>query len=315
MRCMSSSMNHEQRTASADKTSEDQGQVENHSAEDIQAYGTDEELVNLVDAKRQRIKFPPATEKHMWESLESRIIHKLDKLIGKSTLSHKLDTFGDIIYQTSLEMFGPKPEKTKEPPKKNRRQREMETLRKRKKNLKRQMKTATEEQKDGLKSIWRDLQARHTALSRAESARKKRSLKKKKQEQFFQDPFGFARKLFEQPKSGSLVVEKNELESHLRKTYSDTDRLTPLSDIDGPSQPGEEFNCDPPSLTEVTTVVHKARAKSAPGPNGVPYLLYKRYPKVLGWLHKMLKSAWDNLMIGDQWMVAEGVYISKEQNS
>ena len=167
MRCMSSSMNHEQRTASADKTSEDQGQVENHSAEDIQAYGTDEELVNLVDAKRQRIKFPPATEKHMWESLESRIIHKLDKLIGKSTLSHKLDTFGDIIYQTSLEMFGPKPEKTKEPPKKNRRQREMETLRKRKKNLKRQMKTATEEQKDGLKSIWRDLQARHTAAEQS----------------------------------------------------------------------------------------------------------------------------------------------------
>ena len=113
-------------------------------------------------------------------------------------------------------------------------------------------------------------------------------------------------------------MEKNELESHLRKTYSDPDRLTPLSDIDGlvwPSQPSEELNCDPPSLTEVTAVVHKARAKSAPGPNGVPYLLYKRCPKVLGWLHKMLKSAWNNLVISDQWMVAEGVYIPKEQNS
>ena len=311
-------MIHEQRPASADKTSEDQGQVENHSAEDIQAYGTDEELINLVDAKRQRIKFPPANEKELWEALECRIIHKLDKLIGKSTLSHKLDTFGDIVYQTSLEMFGPKTQKAKEPPRKNRRQREMEALRKRKKNLKRQMKTATTEEQIGLKSIWRDLQARHTALSRAESARKKRSLKKKKLDQFFQDPFNFARKLFEQPKSGSLVTEKNVLEDHLRKTYSDPERQTPLPDISGlvwPSEPGEKFNCEPPSLKEVAAVIRKARNKSAPGPNGVPYLLYKRCPKVLTWLHKILKSAWKNLKISDQWTIAEGVYIPKEQNS
>ena len=52
-------------------------------------------------------------------------------------------------------------------------------------------------------------------------ARKRRSQKKKNQERFYKDPFQFARQLFQQPRSGSLSVQKEQLETHLRKTYSD----------------------------------------------------------------------------------------------
>ena len=62
-------------------------------------------------------------------------------------------------------------------------------------------------------------------------------------------------------------------------------------------------------------MVKKARAKSSPGPNGIPYLLYKKCPKVLMWLHQLIKSAWRNSKISNQWMTADGVYIPKEQNS
>ncbi|GFO00758.1 polyprotein [Plakobranchus ocellatus] len=71
----------------------------------------------------------------------------------------------------------------------------------------------------------------------------------------------------------------------------------------------------PPSLQEVIAVVNKARAKSAPGPNGVPYQLYKRCPNVLKKLHKILRSAWKNIKISKEWMTAEGVYIPKEKDS
>ncbi|GFO14034.1 polyprotein [Plakobranchus ocellatus] len=66
---------------------------------------------------------------------------------------------------------------------------------------------------------------------------------------------------------------------------------------------------------KVNSVVKKARVKSSPRPNEVLYLLYKRCPNVLRWLHTMLRSAWNNLKISDQWMTAEGVYIPKEKNS
>ena len=117
--------------------------------------------------------------KEQWEALGSKIVLQLDKLIGKITLENKLTSFGDIIYQTCLNIFGAKQHQAKREPKKSRRQREMETLRKQKKNLRKQMKSATEEEKNGLKELWRGLKARHSALSRAESARKKRSKKKR----------------------------------------------------------------------------------------------------------------------------------------
>ena len=134
----------------------------------------DEEFRQLINAKCQKINFPPASAKEQWEALDSKIVLQLDKLIRKSTLEHKLTTFGDIIYQTCLNTFGAKQHQAKREPKKTRRQREMKTQRKQKKNLRKQMKSATEEEKNGLQELWRGLKARHSALSRAESTRKRK---------------------------------------------------------------------------------------------------------------------------------------------
>ncbi|GFR59431.1 reverse transcriptase [Elysia marginata] len=55
-----------QRTALADKTSENQSRVQNHSATEIQAEDKDEELRQLTNAKRQGINFPAATAEKQW---------------------------------------------------------------------------------------------------------------------------------------------------------------------------------------------------------------------------------------------------------
>ncbi|GFN92758.1 reverse transcriptase [Plakobranchus ocellatus] len=292
------------------------GQVQNHSAKEIQAENRDDILRHPSD-KRHKINFPPTSSGKQWEDLDSKIVLKIDSLLGKSTLEHKLATFGDIVYQICLDTFGAKQHQTKCPPQRSRRQLEMDTLRKQKKKLKKQIRAASSEETNGLLVIWRQLKARHLALRRAESARKKRSQKRKNQERFIRDPFQFARQLFQQPKSGTLTVEREELETHLKKTYSDPTREIPLEETTGhvwPAAPGIKFDNKPPSLQEVIAVVNKARAKSAPGPNGVPYLLYKRYPNVLKKLYKILRSAWKNIKISKEWMAAE-VCISKEQDS
>ncbi|GFR65403.1 reverse transcriptase [Elysia marginata] len=315
MGCLNKSFQ-QQRTALADNTSENQSRAQNYSAKEIQAE--DQELRQLINAKRQKINFPATIAVEQWEDLDSKIVLKLDSLIGDSTLEHKLATFGDIVYQSSLETFGAKQYQSKGPPKRSRRQCEMDKLRKQKRNLKKQMKAANSEEKKGLQEIWQHLKAKHSALSRAESARKKRNQKRKNQERFLRDPFQFVRRLFQQPKSGTLAVSREDLEAHLKETYSDTNRELPLEETAGliwPAAPGIKFNNKPPNLQEVVAVVNKARAKSAPGPNGVPYLLYKRCPNVLKRLHKILRSAWNNIKVSKEWMTAEGVYISKEQNS
>ena len=314
---METRLSDQQRSASADKTLEDQGQDANHSAADIQAFTSDEEFVQALDAKREKLNLPPSNARDEWEQLDRKLVQKLDALIGKSTLDHKLATYGDIIYATCRDILGVQQPKEKKLPQKSRRKRMMEKLRLQKKNLRKQMKTATEAEKQGLQDLWQDLKARHSALSKAESARKKKSKRKKTQDRFFHGPFQFARTLFEQPKSGTLAADKDILEQHLWNTYSDQQNRTPLS-IPGlvkPGRPTSPFSDKPPTFEEVERVVKKARAKSSPGPNGIPYLLYKKCPKVLGWLHRMLRSAWRNKKISTHWMTADGVYIPKEQNS
>ncbi|GFO33352.1 polyprotein [Plakobranchus ocellatus] len=102
----------------------------------------------------------------------------------------------------------------------------MHSLLKQKRKLKKQIRAASSEEANGLLVIWRQLKARHSALSRAESARKKRSRKRKNQERFIRDPFQFARQLFQQPKSGTLTVDREELETHLKKTFRSHSRDT-----------------------------------------------------------------------------------------
>ena len=135
---------------------------------------------------------------------------------------------------------------------------------------------------------------------------------------FFSDPYRYGRSLLDPPKSGELSVEQDKLEEHLLKTYSDALRHESLQervDIPAVPLPTSPFCLASPSLEEVRGVVRKARNRSAPGPNGVPYLLYKRCPKTLYLLHSLIQRAWSSATVDDEWKKAEGVYIPKEKDS
>ncbi|GFN80458.1 reverse transcriptase [Plakobranchus ocellatus] len=73
MKCLNNSKGQQQGSAQADKTLENQGQVENHSAEEIHASDPDEEFRRLFNAKSQKIQFPPASAVEQWEELDSNI--------------------------------------------------------------------------------------------------------------------------------------------------------------------------------------------------------------------------------------------------
>ena len=74
------------------------------------------------------------------------------------------------------------------------------------------------------------------------------------------------------------------------------------------------FDMSELQLKEVREVIRKARASSAPGLSGTLYKVYKNCPKLLLRLWKILQVFWRR-RIPDQWRVAEGVWIPKEENS
>ena len=82
-----------------------------------------------------------------------------------------------------------------------------------------------------------------------------------------------------------------------------------------PTKPGVEFDLSEPKLAEVEKFISKVRAASAPGPNGVPYKVYKKCGELRKSLWRLLKVVWRQDVVPLFWSEAECVYIPKEENS
>ena len=68
-----------------------------------------------------------------------------------------------------------------------------------------------------------------------------------------------------------------------------------------------------PSWKEVKQVVMKARSSSAPGPNGIPYKVYKKCPLLLKRLWSLLRVVWKkgsarHILSGCQTALSQGRY-------
>lgn len=62
-------------------------------------------------------------------------------------------------------------------------------------------------------------------------------------------------------------------------------------------------------------VIKTARSASDPGPSGVPYSIYKRCPKLLHQLWKILRVMWGMGELDNWWRYAEGIWIPKDENA
>ena len=155
-------------------------------------------------------------------------------------------------------------------------------------------------------------------ISRAENQRKHRKKKRQARRAFYSNPYAFAKKLFVESKSGKLDVPKEELENHLKMTYSDDVNgipIPPLRDLPKPQDPTVMFDDSRIKLKEVRDFVHKARAGSAPGLNRISYKLYKNCQRVLRKLTILLQQAWKKAIVPQEWCLADGIWIPKEMQS
>jgi hypothetical protein len=79
------------------------------------------------------------------------------------------------------------------------------------------------------------------------------------------------------------VPQRRQVEDYLRNVHSDEKRDEDLGECRGlwqPEEPTVDFDMAELRWKEVDNVIKKARAASAPGPNGIPYCVYKNCPKL-----------------------------------
>ena len=272
------------------QSAEENSPVENHSASSHQA----EEDKAEDTGRLARIKWPPLSDKKAWEEMDEDL-SKVLELSLKGDIKKKLQAMGRITYSYGNDRFGLVEAKERPPKGKGRREEKINKLKVQIRELKKNWKrTLDPDEKLGLSQLRDDLRSQVAVLSKAERRRKIRQNRRRKRTAFYENPHKFTKKLFEENKSGVLDVPQEELENHLKRTYTDNqmnEELEPIRAVEQPPAPSCQFDIADLRLKEVRDFVKKARSGSAPGPNGIPYKVYKACPKVLRVLWNLLKVA------------------------
>ena len=141
-------------------------------------------------------------------------------------------------------------------------------------------------EQNGFRALLKVLNEEISKLKRAEARRRKQADKRRALNAFKKNPFGTIKKILCPTPVGELKCTKEELDAHLEKTYGDPCRGVPLGNLEGlpdrKSSPAVPFMMSNITRREHDAVIRKARSKSAPGNNGISYLVYKRVPWSLG---------------------------------
>ena len=298
------------------KTSVGNSPEDNHSGATDTA-NTDADFEDC-EAKLPKILWPNASEKTEYQRFEDSVMTKVQK---KGNPKDRLKSLSKAIYETGKEMFGTKEgtmREMTEPKPKHRRSKQLEVIRNEKKNLRRRWRDAREEEKAGLKQLYEDVKKRHRRLKRNQRRAERRRERKRCYKKFVSDPYKFARALFVESRSGKLQCDKTELEDHIKQTYRDEhrrDELPPMPGLKKPSHPGVPFDLGNFKESEFNNFIKKARAKSAPGGDGVSYKVYKNCQKLKHLLFVLLSALWKKREIMNNWCRAEGIYLPKQENA
>ena len=269
-----------------------------------------------AEGRKKKIKWPSGDSKE-WQRLDTDLSMILRK-VG-NTPEAKAELHPQLIYSFCLERFGEEePRKKKNSGNPSRRQTKCQKLRQQIKDLKEKWKNCTEKEKQEIEESQEESIRNLRILKRAESIRKRRRKYKNNSDEFYKQPYAFARKVLDPQIQGELESSQQEVEDFLQKTHSDAYREEELGEIEGLieySDPKFVFEVSQPNLNEFQRVLKKARTKSAPGPNGIPYKLYKKCPEVARLMFNYIRGLWKKNKIPETWRKAEGVLIPKEDKA
>ena len=101
------------------------------------------------------------------------------------------------------------------------------------------------------------------------------------QKKFKQDPWKYAKELFNPPSAGQPTFTVDGATEYFSKLYIDKGRSEVFEALPGwvrPPQPTTLFNLSTPTLKQLQCAVKKKRNKNAPGLNSIEFVVYRKCP-------------------------------------
>ena len=302
------------------------GQVNNHSAtkgpassEDHFQFKDKEPLQPKIDVTK-KLKLPPASDKGKWKGIDEDLV-MLTFSMDEPDDEKRLEMTEKLIYSYLEADYGEEPNKKprKKPEKENS---ETKAIRVSKREARKEVKQAKKEKnQNGIaaaKKHYLQLVRLHNKSRRNELRKKKTKENSKEQEQFKKNPFNFSTKLLNGDQNNKQpTFSKEDADKFFKNEYCDRERgsvyerLKGLPDVPDPKKDFDMENLDWKLFKEK---LQSRRNKSSPGPNGVPYTIYKRCPRVTWIVFRILCSLWKNKKVPLQWRVGEAILIPKTED-
>ncbi len=181
--------------------------LESERHQETPSNETTEEGRGHSPVRRPKFMWPRTNEKEAWRKFDQN----LHAILGKSlrgSVTAKLNLFGSVIYAEGKEQFGEVVRKKITAREPGRWEREILRLVKERRLLTKAWRKAEESEKECMKALCGQLRERLATLRRAERIRRRRSRKEKERARFFRDPFRYAKGLLEEKKSGRLEASR-----------------------------------------------------------------------------------------------------------
>lgn len=191
-------------------------------------------------------------------------------------------------------------------------------LRNRKRELRKEWRSRRHEPPSQTAALRREFHAVHRRIKRLSAHFRNEHLetsKRNNMRSFRADPFAFGKKLL----NDKTVVEPDfsvqKAHEHFVRAYSDQDRSAPYDAFPEACEirpPTSSFPLAIPSRSMFTQCVRKMRNGSAPGPNGIPYLVWKRCPSLEQRLYTICCKVWRSASIPAAWCEAVIILVYKK---
>ena len=260
------------------------GPDNHHSA--FSRYGKEEERVKLEKwIKKDPVKWPRMSDLEKWNTLE-KTVHA--QLPAYGSTEKKIRLMETIIFEEAGNIFGKISKRSKDERKPSRSLKQIKDVHNQIKDLAGTMKGCSEEDEyTALVELMEKLKKKRGILRAAKQSRKKRWRRKQVQRHFFRDLFKAAKEVLSPKVKSEPKVPKSVLNKYMQKVTQDPERTVLLGELEGlPDIDASmaSFNSDKFKISDLYQVVKKKRNASQPGPNQIPYKVYKKCPKLRNYL-------------------------------
>nr|XP_032515706.1 uncharacterized protein LOC116768917 [Danaus plexippus plexippus] len=130
---------------------------------------------------------------------------------------------------------------------------------------------------------------------------------------FDKNPFEYSKTIFKK-ELRKLLLTNEQIYDHFKSTYEVPKSFRVYRDPDGqkPEIPRFDFHGIPSMMEEIDYHIKRKSSKSAPGPDGIPYIVLKKCPSVRKHLRNIYDKIWSRKQIPESFGKAIFVPIPKK---